>query len=75
MTTYLTSINNRAEVIEKTLIDLGYQLTDKFSLFANFSSIEIESLYKEINIVSQEVISTQKNITRRFTLFAKIMKI
>ena len=26
MTTYLTSINNRAEVIEKTLIDLGYQL-------------------------------------------------
>jgi len=47
-------------------IDLGYQLTDKFSLFANFSSIEIESLYKEINIVSQEVISTQKNITRNF---------
>jgi 5S rRNA maturation endonuclease (ribonuclease M5) len=29
MTTYLTSINNRAEVIEKTLIDLGYQLSDR----------------------------------------------
>jgi 5S rRNA maturation endonuclease (ribonuclease M5) len=29
MTTYLTSIDNRAEVIEKTLIDLGYQLSDR----------------------------------------------
>ena len=29
MTTYLTSINNQAEAIEKTLIDLGYQLLDR----------------------------------------------
>ena len=29
MTTYLTSINNQAEAIEKTLIDLGYQLSDR----------------------------------------------
>lgn len=29
MTTYLASINNQSELIEKTLIDLGYELADR----------------------------------------------
>lgn len=29
MTTYLTSIDNQAEIIEKTLVSLGYQLADR----------------------------------------------
>ena len=60
MTTYLTSINNQEEAIEKTLIDLGYQLSDRVNTGNAMLFIEmaiIEPLYKSGKILESGKIS------------------